>query len=215
MKKLKTDRRADSKAGVEVLEQTGEPEQTAQEWEAGWWGNATQTFGEEVKQLTYANKMGLKNLQVDGRWPVYDLDGRSVLDIGGGPVSILLKTINGWGMVVDPCPFPDWVTARYEAVGIQHVMQEAEKFDAPNRMTEAWIYNVLQHVVDPEKVIATARRNAHLIRLFEWIETETNVGHPHAFHADELNQWLGGVGEIGIIDENSAYGLGYWGVFSV
>lgn len=205
------------KTAVEVLERdvVDEVSTAAQEFEEGWWGACTQTFGEEVKQLTYAHKMGLQNLQVDGRWPVYDLQGRSVLDIGGGPVSLLLKTINGWGMVVDPCPYPNWVYKRYEEAGIQYHIQEAETFETPDRLSEAWMYNVLQHVVDPEKVIDTARRHAHVIRIFEWLETETNVGHPHALHADKLNVWLHGVGEIGIVDENSAYGLGYWGVFSV
>ncbi len=186
----------------------------AQQFEQDWWGDCTQTFGEEAKQLTYAHRMGLQRLEVDGRWPVYNLDGRSVLDIGGGPASILLKCINGWGIVVDPCPFPDWVHARYQRAGIEYEVQQAETYDAPNRMTEAWIYNVLQHVVDPEKVIRMARRNAHIIRVFEWIEKETNVGHPHSLHAHDLNVWLHGTGEIGVIDENSCYGLAYWGVFN-
>ena len=194
-----------------VLDETG----SAQDWERSWWGDCTNTFGEEAKQLTYAHRMGLVNTPQLGKWPVYDLNGYSVLDLGGGPVSMLLKTVGGWGHVVDPCPYPEWVAARYEAKGIFYSVVEAEEFVNPHegKLSECWIYNVLQHVVDPEKVIATARECAHLLRIFEWVETETNIGHPHSLHADELNRWVGGDGRVEMIDENGAVGLCYYGVF--
>jgi len=31
--------------------------QKAQRWEKDWWGNCTNTFGEETKQLLYANRI--------------------------------------------------------------------------------------------------------------------------------------------------------------
>ena len=54
-------------------------EQSAQDWEASWWASCNfSTFGEEAKQLTYANLMGLVNEPREGKWPVYDLAGKSV-----------------------------------------------------------------------------------------------------------------------------------------
>jgi len=189
-------------------------EQTAQQWEAAWWGTCQNTFGEEAKQLTYAQLMGLSNEPRDGRWPVYDLNGYSVVDLGGGPSSLLLKTVGGWGVVVDPCPYPDWVAARYEAAGIFYRVEEAEGFTWENgKLSEAWIYNCLQHVVDPEQVIASARRNAHVLRIFEWLEMGVSDGHPHSLHADDLNNWIGRDGQVGYVNENGAVGLAYWGVF--
>lgn len=192
------------------------PETSAQEWESAWWGDCTKTFGEEAKQITYARLMGLHYYEDEGRWPVYDLEGRSVLDLGGGPVSILLKTVNGRRRtVVDPCRFPRWVQRRYAAADIRFVEQPAEEYENAQRFDEAWIYNVLQHVIDPAEVIKTARSCANRIRIFEWIEKETNVGHPHTLYAHDLNQWLGGVGSVGVVNENGCYGLAYWGVFDV
>ena len=189
----------------------------AQDFEQKWWESCNfSTFGEEAKQLTYANLMGLVNEPREGKWPVYDLAGKSVIDLGGGPVSMLLKCVNGGTLtVVDPCPYPDWVGARYEAAGIKQVVCEAEGWNDNIKYDECLLYNCCQHVIDPEAVIATARRCANLIRIFEWIETETNVGHPHTLHADELNRWLGGTGTVGIVNENGAVGLAYWGVFPV
>jgi len=190
-------------------------EMTAQDWESDWWSSCNfNTFGEEAKQLTYAHLMGLVNEPREGKWPVYDLAGRSVIDLGGGPVSMLLKTVNGGALtVVDPCSYPEWVGERYEAAGITLFVEEAEGFDKDGGYDECLIYNCLQHVVDPEQVIATARRCASRLRIFEWIETETNVGHPHCLHADDLNRWVGGTGTVGMVNENGAVGLAYWGVF--
>lgn len=201
-------------------------EQTPQEWELEWHGACTNSFGEEAKQITYAHRMGLVNEPRYGKWPCYDLRGASVLDIGGGPSSLLLKCVNGWGIVVDPCPYPQWVADRYGAAGsfnhaeyeaatIMYRRRPAETFDHTDKLTEAWCYNVLQHVADPEAVIETAKRNAGLLRIFEWIETETNVGHPHSLHAEELDRWIGGTGTIGFVDENGAVGLAYWGCFQL
>lgn len=188
-------------------------EQTDQQWEAAWHGNCVNSFGEEAKQLTYARLMGLVNTPLDGKWPVYNLYGSTVIDLGGGPASMLLKCVGGHGLVVDPCPYPDWVGERYAAAEIDYAPVKAEGFRLPDRFSECWIYNCLQHVEDPEQVIATARACAYTLRIFEWVEHGTAPGHPHDLHADDLNEWIGGTGQIGVVDENGATGLAYWGVF--
>lgn len=189
---------------------------TPQDFERDWHGDCLLTFGEEAKQITYAYRMGLVNEPAYGKWPVYDLAGKSVVDLGGGPVSLLLKCVNrGDCVVVDPCPYPEWISARYEAAEIRQVQVNAEDWRDAAFRDEAWCYNVLQHTVDPEAVIATARVQAKTLRIFEWIETETNVGHPHSLHAEELDRWISGTGQIGFVNENGAVGLAYWGVFAL
>lgn len=191
-------------------------EQTAQQWEADWWGDCANTFGEEAKQLSYAHRMGLVNEPFKGKWPVYDLAGRSVLDLGGGPTSMLLKTRNGRDLtVVDPCVYPDWVAARYEQAGIDYAVEPAETYNDGFGYDEVWIYNVLQHVVDPEACIATARAHAPLLRIFEWLDTSVCDGHPHTLTAAELNRWIGGTGTVEQINENGCVGSCYYGAFSL
>jgi hypothetical protein len=192
--------------------------QETQEWERQWHGNCVNSFGEEAKQITYAHRMGLVNEPRDGKWPVYDLAGKSVIDLGGGPYSMLLKTVNGADLlVVDPCAYPRWTRDRYEAANIRTWEIEAEEYRGTGSASfdECWIYNCLQHVVDPEAVIATARAQASVLRIFEWIETETNIGHPHTLHAADLDRWIGGTGTVGFVNENGAYGLAYWGAFDL
>lgn len=185
-----------------------------QQWESEWWGNCSNTFGEETKQITYAHRMGLINSPYNGRWPEYDLDGKSVLDIGGGPVSMLLKTRNASvRTVVDPCTYPEWVHARYMEVGIQYVVAPGEQLIIDHIFDEVWIYNVLQHVQDPALIIANAKRSGKLIRLFEWIDFPAHVGHPHELKADLLREWLGGVGHSEHMNENGCHGLAFYGTF--
>jgi hypothetical protein len=184
-----------------------------QAFEREWWGSCVNTFGEETKQLTYAHRMGL--VVAGGHWPVYDLAGRSVLDLGGGPVSMLLKCVNlGLALVVDPCPYPDWIIDRYAAAGLSYVRMPAEEWQpTPEPFDEAWIYNVLQHVQDPERVVAVACASAAVVRVFEWVNMEPHLGHPHKLVPGYLDEWLGAVGTREVMNENGCVGQAYYGVF--
>jgi hypothetical protein len=191
-----------------------------QTYERDWWGNCVNTFGEEAKQITYAWNMGLANIpnSYTGAWPQYDLEGKSVLDIGGGPTSMLLKTINGTMLtVVDPCPYPPWINARYSAVGISYFQEPGETFNAGHLFDECWIYNVLQHVEDPEKCIGTAIRHAQTLRIFEWVNTPPTLGHPHTLTKENLDLWIGNGanGTVGWTTENTAVGEAYYGAFTL
>jgi 2-polyprenyl-3-methyl-5-hydroxy-6-metoxy-1,4-benzoquinol methylase len=187
----------------------------AQEFERSWWGSATNTYMEEVKQLTYAYKMGLTAFADAGRWPVYNLRGRRILDIGGGPVSMLLKCVN-YGpasTVVDPCQYPAWVRERYQSVGIGLWPVKAEEFSTQVNFDESWLYNVLQHVEDPERIVANARKAAPVVRIFEWIDMAPCEGHPQMLTEADLNDWLGGEGMTEVLNENGCHGRSFYGVF--
>lgn len=185
-----------------------------QAWESSWWGDCINTYQEEQKQLECATRMGLTAISRDGRWPVYDLKGVSVLDVGGGPVSMLLKTVNrGLCRVVDPCAYPDWVARRYLAAGIDVRQQPAEDYDDPQVFDEAWIYNCLQHVQDPQAVLAAIRPRVHLIRLFEWLDVPAQIGHPHVLTEVSMNAWLGDEGFVHQRSTTGWLGRSYSGVF--
>jgi hypothetical protein len=191
----------------------------AQAWESAWWGDCANTLSEENKQLIYAHRMGLVELgEVDGRWPVYDLADRSVIDVGGGPVSLLLKCQNrGSCVVADPCAVPVWVEHRYTTAGIGYSPRRGESMigDPPGVYDEAWIYNVLQHTTDPEAVVAGARRVARVLRLFEWVDTDISPGHLHSLSVPQLQAWCGGGGAVeNFTGQNGLYGEAFFGVFS-
>lgn len=163
----------------------------AQEAETAWWGTCQNTYDEETMQLIMAAKMGLA---VQGA--VITAAG-TIADIGGGPVSLLLKT-QGWlrAMVVDPAIYPTWTRARYGGAGIEVIGDKGEDFLAYNTgwLDEVWVYNTLQHVDDPEAIVVGACRSAGTVRIFEWIGFETNDCHIHTLDGNLIRAWAMGTG---------------------
>ncbi len=183
--------------------------------ETAWWSDCANTWHEEQKQFVYAKRMGLQADWTGAHPPTYNLLDRSVMDIGGGPVSLLLKCTNrGHCVVVDPGDFPLWVTDRYTHCGIGFWKGPAEQIDdAKLHFDEVFIYNTLQHVHDPARVIEVARSHASLLRIFEWIDIEPYPGHPHLLTRELLDEWIGAPGYVANVDESGAVGCAYYGVF--
>ncbi len=191
----------------------------AQDWETHWWGSCVNTYGEEEKQLTYANRMGLPFFH--NRKSPYNIDvkGKSIVDLGGGPTSLLLKCVNlSHGVVVDPLPVPSWVIDRYEANGIEYMEEKAEDtpsiLESTNEFDEAWIYNCLQHTEDPGLIVSSVKSAVRIIRIFEWLDTSVNIGHPHAFTSEVLDKMLGGEGKVEELRTPTLTGKCYYGIFA-
>jgi hypothetical protein len=130
---------------------------------------------------------------------------------------MLLKTFNrGAGcVVVDPCEYPFWIQHRYHAAGITYLREPAETVDLSSLFSwdEAWVYNVLQHVEDPELIIHRMRRFASVIRIFEWIDLPPHLGHPHELKAPDLARWLGGPGKVEQMNTQGCVGRAFYGAF--
>lgn len=183
-------------------------------YELAFWGDCANTHAEETKQISYARRMGLYPIWGGAHPPVFNVEGRSIMDIGGGPVSLLLKTINrGLSVVVDPGEYPRWVRLRYETCEIDYWNFPAEDLGHLPRFDEAWIYNVLQHTEDPERVCKNALAIADTVRVFDWVGINPYEGHPHRLEERLLDEWLEGHGFVSMINENGAVGTAYYGVF--
>lgn len=180
-----------------------------QEYEKAFWGDCTNTYDEEQKQYVYARYMGLWR---EGYG--FDLGNKSVVDIGGGPVSLLLKCRNlGMCTVVDPLPYPKWTQARYSIKGITVNVVRGESFRGRG-YDEAWIYNCLQHTDDPGLIIQNAKEAANVLRIFEWIDIPPHPGHPHQLTEESLNHWLGSKGQTVELAANGCYGRAYYHVIN-
>lgn len=177
-------------------------------FEKNFWGTCVNTYGEETKQWVYAHLMGLS---VEN-WAI-DVGGKSILDIGGGPSSMLLKCRNkGTCVVADPIRYPEWVYDRYKAHGVVSITAPGETLHMSG-FDEVWIYNVLQHCADPEKIIANARKAAKILRIFEWVNIPPHEGHPQMLTKEDLDRWTRGNGTINELNVNGCVGTSYSGVY--
>lgn len=186
-----------------------------QEWEKSWHGNCVNSFNEERKQLVYAEKMGLR-YEPDSKTPFrFNLNEKSVLDIGGGPYSLLLKCFNfSKAVVLDPTKYPDWVYSRYDSANIEYTSSKGEELELISYIfDEVWIYNVLQHTEDPEKIIANAKNISKIIRVCEWVETKKTLGHPHSFTKEQFDELFGGIGKTELLTKDGCNGKVYFGIF--
>ncbi len=183
-------------------------------FEEDYWGNCCNTFDEDQKHYVYAKYMGLQREHYS--FPVHN---KIIMDIGGGPSSMLLKTKGlKRGTVVDPIAYPQWTVDRYKLMNITVVIMPGEDIAknglALRHYDEVWIYNCMQHAIDPEKIIKNAFAAAPILRLFEWIDIPAHDGHPHELTEANLNKWIGAKGSTVKLAEQGCYGTAYYGVFT-
>jgi hypothetical protein len=183
------------------------------DFEKDFWGNCTNTFSEDQKHYCYAKHMGLEQT-----WFGFDVRGKRILDIGGGPTSMLLKCYNlKEGKVCDPIDYPSWTKDRYKSKNISVAVQRGEDVQEEHEgWDEVWIYNVLQHTDDPELIITNAKRAAPVLRIFEWIDIPAHEGHPHMLTQASLEKWIGrGTGETKVFDgQLGCLGNAFYGCFT-
>lgn len=157
------------------------------EFEASYWGNCCNTFDEEQKHYVYAECMGLA---VD-HYRIIPRPKLRILDVGGGPVSMLLKVPNlASGLVWDPLEYPQWTVDRYASANIAVRQARGEDLDETG-WDEVWLYNCLQHTEDPERIIHNCLRAGCVFRIFEWVDIPPHEGHPQMLTQELLDKWIG------------------------
>jgi hypothetical protein len=153
----------------------------AQEAEASSW-NTVLLNPRKIEQADiYYRHFPVMNL------PLFDIQGLSakkVIDIGGGPLSGILHFQNFTGTVVDPIAFEDKWIERYKEHGIDYIQSPAEEFLENYKgplYDEVWMYNCLQHVINPEKILNNLWRVSNVLRISEPCNTAVDTWHPHSF----------------------------------
>lgn len=181
------------------------------DFEKDYWGNCCNTFDEDQKHYVYARFMGLKRVGYS-----FDVAGARIIDIGGGPTSMLLKTINlaPRSLVVDPLDYPMWTYDRYSTKGIDSMICRGEDIYEEG-YDEAWIYNCLQHTDDPELIIQNALRAAKTLRIFEWVDIPPHEGHPIELTKEKLDRWIGKEGQTIQLGESGCFGKAYYNVITI
>jgi 2-polyprenyl-3-methyl-5-hydroxy-6-metoxy-1,4-benzoquinol methylase len=183
----------------------------AQEFERSWWVGARDQHPIEIEKSFYVAQL----LRISEGSP-----NATVIDVGSGPLSLLLRVPVKAGTALDPIHFGDLELA-YRQRGIARLIKPAEELSAADgRFDEAWIYNCLQHVIDPELILQNVMRSVRLVRLFEWVYMRPYQGHPHELTPQMLQQpfqkagWSVLLSRTNFIDVHGLHGNYFVGIFS-
>lgn len=142
--------------------------------EHGWPSTLAERRAGEIHQhLLFAGALGIDLQHHVG----------TVTDIGCGPTSLLLRLgtqrVMGGSVAVDPLKFTELDERQYQQAGVRRVVSPAETYRG-EATDEVWMYNCLQHTIDPQAVLATVRLHAKkTIRIFEWTHVPTDNMHLH------------------------------------
>lgn len=178
------------------------------QFEMNYWGDCCNTFDEDQKHYVYAKLMNIDSVRYS-----FDVHNKSILDIGGGPTSMLLKTINlKRGRIYDPIKFPSWTIDRYKIKNIDVIIDYGENINESG-WDEVWMYNCLQHTTDPKKIIQNAKKAGYIFRIFEWIDIPPHDGHPNMLTKAFLDECIGHEGLVYDLAQQGCYGKAYAGVF--
>ena len=141
---------------------------------------------------------------------------KRIIEIGCAdfPALVFCKKYH-WGIVVEPMPSPILMRLASENIETLHVVPKcAEDYDFPPA-DEVWIFNVLQHVMDPLLIIQMAMKSAGIIRFFEPIDAPIDNCHLHRFTLPYFEKifgtctqyYPGGVHIVGFHQQECAYGV--------
>lgn len=142
-----------------------------------------------------------------------DLKGKSIIEIGPAKFAGLLYCENySKSYIVEPTPYDD-IDTYYEGKNIEFVRELYEDCDSP-KVDEVWLFNLMQHVKNPDALIEKAKNHANVIRFFEPIDLPTNLEHPFTFSADDYRKYFGScvkiynsIGEHNFHGATCAYGV--------
>lgn len=142
-----------------------------------------------------------------------DLKGKKILEIGPARCAGLLYCENfGTSYIVEPTVY-EGVQEYYDKKGIGIIRELFEDAELPE-VDEVWMFNLMQHVKDPDVLIEKAKRVSKVIRFFEPIDLPTNNEHPFTFSEADYKGYFGdcvkiyeSIGEPGFHGAKCVYGI--------
>jgi SAM-dependent methyltransferase len=183
----------------------------AQQWERNWWMTERHLHETEIIKNDFVSKMMFLHNGVPDK---------TVIDIGCGPLSLLLRYPVKKGVGVDPIHYGD-LEEQYSEKGIKRIIKCGEDLNIDDGIyDEAWIYNCLQHVKDPTKIIENALTISETVRIFEWTYIKPYTGHLHELTPDLLVKpfkhagWHTLMQTTGFLNHSGLEGNYFMGIFS-
>lgn len=110
--------------------------------------------------------------------------GKRIIEYGAGVVGYTVRSDKlGPSFAVEPLDMPQWVRDRYEERNIKFIQAPGELVNLEflgltEKLDEAWMAGVLQHVLDPIAILENMAKVANVVRISEWVDIPPHEGHP-------------------------------------
>lgn len=116
--------------------------------------------------------------------------GKSIIEIGPADFPALAYCHNYAGTIIEPMPSEHLATfcSSHQVRLITEPVEECDLMPCD----EIWMFNLLQHVIDPELLVSKCKVAAKAIRYFEPVDYGTCEFHPHTFSQRDFERWFGG-----------------------
>lgn len=169
------------------------------------------TWSEKAKEYKemYSTYLAVLGFDIAGSGSV-----NKVLEVGCADVPMLYFVKCKNAHICEPMPSKLLNNICYENDFTQHSCKFEDMPEPAELFNEIWLFNVMQHVQDPEKFIEKAKRIGRTIRFFEPIDWPIEIYHPFSYTIDDYKRWFGGCvqfykgGSIkGFHESNCAYGV--------
>jgi hypothetical protein len=177
------------------------------------------THHQDTRKEAYfpASKVIERYLEIDY---AKDFADKVIVEVGGGPRGSLLLTNGNFkrGILVEPLieRWDDEIRKTYEDIGVEIIAAAYENIEIDEQVDETWFFNVIQHVIDPAKMLEQAKETSKVIRVFESVGSSTDIAHPHYITEETFTSVLGNFGktfqggsEPGFHSANCYYGTWY------
>lgn len=124
----------------------------------------------------------------------FEQGGKVIAEVGSGPYPAVGFCSDLFGLIFEPL----WFARLEELSSVETKERTIRWYRHPVEQEyvdwgadEVWIFNVLQHVIDPELFVSKCKQIAPVIRFFEPIDFGTSDCHPHTFTIDDFIRWFG------------------------
>lgn len=143
----------------------------------------------------------------------FDLGGLSIAEIGPADVPALAycRNISRKSKIIEPMPSDILLKL---SPGIDIVPHPLECITEDIKTDEVWLFNVMQHIIDPDAFVSKCKEMAKRIRFFEPINYPTSIHHPHEYTMDDFKEWFGDCATLykggsirGFHESDCAYGV--------
>lgn len=138
----------------------------------------------------------------------FDQEDKSIAEIGCGLYPAVYFCENVQAIVFEP------LFSKPEHCGLNIFWNRCafEEFKYHFGVDEVWIYNCLQHVIDPEAIVKKSKDVSRVVRFFEPVDYPTCTYHPHTFSQSDFERWFPNSVQrytdrlVGFFDSDCVYG---------